>query len=326
MISIHSFIPILIGSLVLITYILGMLFFYRHQEKTEEKIWKQRLDQLFAVTDTEKKAALSLIKDDVSAESYFQSKLPKIEGMKQWIQHAGFNFSPAVFIESAAGLGITVFVLFFVIFHISLVLSLLISLVVSLVLPWAFLAFFQRIQKKRFMREFPVALDIMRRALRAGYSADRALEMVAEQQNTAIGRAFRMISDKMRLGEPAEQVLTEMSNRIGIDEFRMLAVVFVLQRETGGSLAEAAENFAKVIQARENLRKKISALTGEVRMTAMVLTALPFFILGAIYVTTPQYLNPLFSTDRGHILLMVGGVLLFVGIGIIFRMSYKEMY
>ncbi|MBS0272579.1 MAG: type II secretion system F family protein [Proteobacteria bacterium] len=320
-------IPIFTGSIILIAYVLGLIYFYRRKETEENLNWKTRLEQVLFASKQEKSAALSLIKDDPANESYFHSKLPKVEGLRQWIQHAGFDFSPIVLLGGAAGLGVGVFFVLFVIFHISLMFSVLVGLAASLIIPWGFLTFFRYRQKKKFMVEFPIALDIMRRALRAGYSADRALEMVAEQQtNSSIGKAFRMIGDKMRLGESVETVLTDMSNRIGIDEFRMLAIVFVLQRETGGSLAEAAENFSKIIHARTSLRKKIASLTAEVRVTAVILSSIPFFIMGAVYVVSPKYLDPLFITDKGKFLLMIGTTMLISGIVILIRMSYKDIY
>lgn len=324
--STHLLISIFAGLLVILAYVLGVVYFYRQKESSADTNWKKRLEQILFVSNQEKSAALSLIKDDPSSETYFQSKLPKIDGLKQWIQHAGFDINPFVFVGGAAGLGVTISFVLFTIFQMSILFSILIGLVSSLLIPWGFLSFFRRRQRKKFLIEFPIALDIMRRALRAGYSADRALEMIAEQQDNSVGKSFRMMNDKMRLGESAESVLTEMANRIGIDEFRMLAIVFVLQRETGGSLAEATENFSKIIQARANLRKKISALTAEVRVSAIILSSIPFFILGAVYVFSPRYLDPLFVTDKGKFLLMVGTIMLFTGIGIIVRMSYKEIY
>jgi len=103
------------------------------------------------------------------------------------------------------------------------------------------------LKKNKFLEEFPIALDMIHRALRAGHSSERALEMVAARSTGPLGGVFQQISDKIRLGEPPEIVLAEMSNRIGIDEFRMLSIVLVLQRETGGSLAESVENFSKII-------------------------------------------------------------------------------
>lgn len=123
-----------------------------------------------------------------------------------------------------------------------------------------------------------------------------------------------------------EIALAEVANRLGIEEFRMLAIVLILQRETGGSLAEVTDNFANIIRARENLRKKVQSLTAEVRVTAIILTSIPIFIFGIIYVVNRTYFNPLFYTEKGHILLLIGGGMLVSGIAIIMKMAYREYY
>ena len=319
------FVPILGAILVLAGYGFYIVF-YRLYKRGEGIVdWKKRLAESGAISQKEKQEALSLLKDQRSPDAYFKSKLPKVEGLTQWIQHAGLNISPPLFIAVNGIIGLSVFLLLFM-WKMNLLFSFLLAISVSFVLPWVFIMFLTSRRKKEFLEEFPIALDVIRRALRAGYSTDRALEMVAEQQKGPIGKIFHTIGDKMRLGETLEAVLGEMANRLGIDEFRMLSIVLVLQRETGGSLAEATDKFAKIIRARESLRKRVKALSAEVRVTAMILASLPFFILGAVYTTSPQYLDPLFYTEKGHMLLIVGGLMLFTGIGIMIRMAYKDIY
>jgi tight adherence protein B len=223
-------------------------------------------------------------------------------------------------------LDLLLFISLYMFFNISLILSFLIGVVLSFMITWGGISYLRNRNKELFLQEFPIALDIIRRALRAGFSTEKALEIVAEQQKGLIGNAFKTISDRMRLGENTEAILADMSNRIGLNEFRLLAIVFVLQRETGGSLADSAENLANVIRARENLRKKVKSVTGEVRATAAVLTSLPFVSLFLIYLARPKYLEPLFITQAGNYLLIIGGVFLFLGVIIIYRMTHKDLY
>ena len=321
-----NFIALLGGLLVLVGYGFFIVFYRYHKGNEEVLDWQRRLDEIGVISTKEKEAALSLLKDQGSPDSYFKSKLPRVEGLQQWIQHAGINMNPTLFITIFIIIGLIIFLTFFMVLRLNLLISSLLGISFSFLLPWILVTIFTHRRKKEFLDEFPIALDVIRRALRAGYSSDRALEMVAEQQKGPIGKIFHTISEKMRLGESAEAVLADMANRLGVDEFRMLAIVLVLQRETGGSLAEATDNFAKIIRSRQTLRKKVKALSAEVRVTAMILTAIPFFIMGAIFVSSPRYLDPLFYTDRGHTLLLIGGGMLFLGIGIMMRMAYKDIY
>lgn len=318
------FFSIFSGILILFLYIY-FLYLYKQKAKKEEN-WQKRLNQLLSPSGEEKKEAISLIKKAAPSDFYFQSKLQKIEGLREWLQQAGLNISPIQFFLLALAFGVTVFLIFYVYFKVSIFPSILLGSIISFIIAWGVLSYLRNRNKELFLREFPVALDIIRRALRAGFSTEKALEMVAEQQKGLIGQAFKTISDRLRLGETTEDVLADMSNRIGVNEFRLLAIVFVLQRETGGSLADSAENLSKVIRAREYLRQKVKSLTGEVRTTAAVLTCLPFFSLGLIYFASPRYLDPLFTTEQGKYLVIVGGVLLLIGVTTIIRMTHKDLY
>lgn len=324
MISDSYFYPLLASILVLICYLYYL--YIDKREKAEEANWRERLNQLLKPQEEERREVDLLIKKGDPSEFFFQSKLQKIEGLHEWLQQAGLKLSPLQFSAFFITLEVILFLVLYVYFNISLIISFLIGIVFSFIIAWGGISYLRNRNKELFLQEFPIALDIIRRALRAGFSTEKALEIVAEQQKGRIGIAFKTISDRMRLGENTETVLADMSNRIGINEFRLLAVVFVLQRETGGSLADSAENLANVIRARENLRKKVKSVTGEVRATAAVLTSLPFVSLLFIYLASPKYLEPLFITQAGNYLLIIGGIFLFLGVIIIFRMTHKDLY
>ncbi|MBY0292903.1 MAG: type II secretion system F family protein [Alphaproteobacteria bacterium] len=313
------------GSIFLVMAIYVFFVYYR-KIKNEKFDWKKRISASPSLLVDEKVTSTSLLKDQSYSEQHFKSKLVRVEGLREWLQHGGITVSPSLFIAIFALVGLISGSIFYFILHLNGIISVLLGVGLSLMIPWILVLYLTSRQTNLFLNDFPTALDTMRRALRAGYSADRTMEMVAEQQAGLVGEVFRVITEKMRLGESAETVMAEMSNRLGINEFRMLSIVFILQRETGGSLAEAMESYAKIIRARTSLRKKIKALSAEVRVTAMILSAVPFFILGAVYITSPRYLDPLFFTERGNHLLLVGGAMLVVGIGIMFRMAYKEVY
>lgn len=321
--SLINIISLITGVLVLLGY--GLYFLYLSEYQAGRKVnLSKKIKRLFEDSNEKEKSQISLLK--TSSDNYFKSKLPKIEGLQEWIQHSGLEIKPAIFIFASIIVGVIAGVSIFVFFHHKIFISILLGTVSAFFFPWLFIALMTKQRKKNFLEEFPIAMDIIRRALRAGHSIDRAITMVVEQMEGPVGGAFKRMIDQLNLGRPFEEVLAEMANRVGIDDFRMLAIVIVLQRETGGSLAEAIDNFSKIIRSRQYLRKKIKALTAEVRVTAMILTAIPFVIFGAVYVTTPNYFDPLFYTDRGQTVLIAGIAMLALGIGLIIRMTYQETY
>ncbi len=311
--------------IVLVSYGLILFFLSNYKKNKEQLDLKRRLGDLTISQKEIHKA--SLIKEPTAdSDSFFKSKLPKVEGLTQWIQHSGFNINPFFFVEASILLGLISFFIIFFLLKIKFLFCFLSGVLISFIVPWSFISFFTIIQKKKFLEELPTALDMIQRALKAGYSSEKAIEMVSLRTSGPIGKVFQQISEKMTLGESPEAVLADLSNQVGIDEFRMLSIVLILQRETGGGLAEAVENFSKIIRARQNLKKKVKALTGEVRATAIILTSIPFVISGVIISISPQYLDPLFFTPRGHVVLFIGGGMLTLGIAIIFRMAYKDIY
>lgn len=324
---------ILAASAVILGYVIYMILKARHKIDDAKARWNERIDKMsgspLAVEEEDGVGQVDgnpLIKTKTGTESYFSSKIPKIEGFKEWILHAGIEVNIFVFMGVSFIVGVFFGLGFFMFFHAGTTLSILFGVLGMFLLPWLFIGYLTRRRKNLFLQDFTQALDMIRRALQAGHSVDRALVMVVDHMGGPVGDAFKRVTEKMRLGETVENVLGEVANRVGVDDFRMLAIVIVLQRETGGSLAEAMENFAKVIRARQNLRKKIKSLTAEGRMTAIILISIPFFVLGAIYFTTPTFLNPLFNTAKGQNLLIIAGVMMGSGITMILRMVYKEVY
>lgn len=312
------------AGLILIGYVIYFLYISKRQQQLNKEKWLGKIKDTMSNLSSPEKDDLSLIK--ATPDTYFKSKIPKIVTLETWLQHAGLEINSSAFILISLLIGLFFAAIIFVFLNANILSSILVGATTGLLLPWTFVAFLTNQRKKKFLDDFPAALDIMRRALKAGHSMERSLSMVAEQQSGVVGESFKKMMDSLRIGQPFEEVLTEMSNRIGIDDFRLLAIVIVLQRETGGSLSEAMNNFAQVIRARQTLRKRVKSLTAEVRMTAIILTSIPFFIFGAIYVTTPSYFDPLFYTETGKKLFLFGILMLFIGIFIIYRMSHKEYY
>ncbi len=326
-ISLVNIISIVSAASFVVMYAFIFFFLSSRKKRQDELHWTRRLGEILKSPLQKEIKESSLIKEPSSDPAFrFKSKLPKVEGFKQWLQHAGFTIDPIVFIGASISLGFIIFFILWFAFGADFLFSLLFGTASSFILPWLFITYFTNVEKNKFLADFPIALDMIHRALRAGHSSERAIEMVATRVEGPVGKVFQQISEKMNLGGPPEIVLTDISNQIGIDEFRMLSIVLILQRETGGSLAEAIENFSKIIRARQNLKKKVSALTGEVRATAAVLTSIPFVIVSLIYVSSPKYLDSLFYTSSGHTLLLIGGGMLLTGITIIFRMAYKDIY
>lgn len=318
-------ISVSLAIVLFLGYVLFRVILSYRQKKMEEERWQKRLKDVLIVKG-ETVGETNFLKESADPQAYLRINNSRGKFLALWLQHAGLEAKPIIFLGGSAVFGGLVSFLIFIVFQKSLTFSLLIGILSGVLFPWLWVTYLVKKKRNKFLDEFPVALDMIHRALRAGHSADHALEMIAAQATGDIGKVFQQIIDKIHLGESPENALSETSDRLGVDDFRMLAIVLVLQREMGGGLAEAIENLSNIIRARQNLQKKVKALTGEVRMTAIILTCIPFVMGTLIYVTSPHYLDSLFYTSRGHIVLIFGGIMLSIGVTIIFRMAYKETY
>ncbi len=167
----------------------------------------------------------------------------------------------------------------------------------------------------RLLEQFPDALGLVVRAVRAGVPVAEGIKMVAAELPAPIGREFRQVADAIAIGTDLEQALWDLARRTGLPEFRFFVVTVVLQRETGGNLTETLDNLADVIRKRRAVRQRAKALTAEARMSIMVLAVLPFVAGGGLWLINPDYLLKLFTTAEGRGLLAAALCSLGVGLG-----------
>jgi len=188
--------------------------------------------------------------------------------------------------------------------------------------------FVQRLIKRRlaaFTRQFPDAIDLIVRALRAGLPLGEALISIGDECADPIGAEFRRVAGAMALGRSVEQALWDVERNIDSAELRFFIISIVTQMQTGGNLGETLGGLADVLRQRAQMRMKVKAMTGEARASAMVLGSLPFIIALLMFFTNPEYIMPLFTDQRGWVLLAGGGVMLTMGVGIMAKLVNFEI-
>jgi Flp pilus assembly protein TadB len=165
-----------------------------------------------------------------------------------------------------------------------------------------------------FLAQLPDILDMIIRASHAGVPVTQSLRDVGQAFAWPAGPEFRLIGDSLHLGNDMTVVLDEAERRIRLPDFSFLTVCLLLQRETGGSLSATLSNLASVIRSRRDLRLKTRALTAEGRLSGTVISIIPIFILGVLWIVNPNYIAILFNTETGRTLLMVAAGMLVAGI------------
>ena len=156
-------------------------------------------------------------------------------------------------------------------------------------LPLMFLNFKATRTRKKMQEQFPVALDVFVRGLRAGHPIAAALDLLTTEMPDPIGSQFGLAVDEVTYGAELRDALQSMAERWDLDDMRMFVVSLSVQNETGGNLAEILENLSKVIRERQSMMMKVRALSSEGRMTAVMLTVLPIFTFTLLFLLNPAF-------------------------------------
>ena len=180
-------------------------------------------------------------------------------------------------------------------------------------LPLLWVLFRRRRRLKAFAAQLPDALEMLSRSLRAGQSLGFGFNMVAEEMSPPIGREFGRAFEEQNLGVPLEETLQSLTDRVPNLDLKFFATAVVLQRQTGGDLAEILDKIGALIRDRFRIWGQVQALTGEGRLSGVVLLALPFVLFIAVYQLNPDYLMVLFTDPMGKKMLAVAIFMQIVG-------------
>lgn len=161
----------------------------------------------------------------------------------------------------------------------------------------------------------PEAVDLMGRAMRAGYSLPASFVMVADEVSDPLGPEFRKTADELNYGLPFREALLNLQHRYPLEDLRFLITAVLLQKETGGNLVELLDNIGSLLRARINLRQKVRVYTAQGRMTGIILVAIPFILFVLLNLIHPGYSQPMFEDDTGR--KIIYGALVSMAFGIV---------
>ncbi|KLE31232.1 type II secretion system F family protein [Aurantiacibacter luteus] len=223
-------------------------------------------------------------------------RLP-LTGIQRAVSGSGISYSLGQVLFAMAVLTLVVF--FLILIGIAstefqatagvLLLSVVISACIGIFIPLMVLSAMASRRRRRVEQQFPIALDVFVRALKAGHPIASALSLLTMEMEDPIGSEFGLVSDEISYGSNLTDALSDMAERWDSDDIRMFVVSLTVQSETGGNLAEILENLSTVIRARASLFLKVRALSSEGRMTGWLLTALPIFAFVGMFLVNPEF-------------------------------------
>jgi tight adherence protein B len=259
---------------------------------------------------------VSLLKDLPPGVGIF-SRFPGVQSTVDLLLKAGLWQKRSTFLLSSMLLFLVLCLSLRQLHPFGIPLGLPLAFVLSYWLPRWYLRRRIRKRNEQFLNLFPDTVDMIVRSVRSGHPLNTAMRMIAENMESPVKEEFRQVVDEVSYGRTLSEALSRMALRIDEQDLNFFVVVLSVQQETGSSLAEVLTNLSSIIRKRRQLRLKIRALTSEGRATSYVLGGLPVVEFIGLYLVTPAYLEPLFNTFQGNVMLGIAVGLIALAIWIV---------
>jgi tight adherence protein B len=230
------------------------------------------------------------------------TRMGSLEAVQLHIDRAGLDVRAGAFVCLDALAGFAAFVLLLNAKSIGVAM---LGGAAAILAPWLVLHVRALKRSRAFERQLPEILDTLAASLRAGHGFDHGLQTVATDLGEPAGREFKRVVAEVHLGRSLEDALAELGRRIRSADLQFVLDAIAIQRQVGGSLAELFELVATTVRSREQFRRNLRAITGQVRISANVLTGLPIVAAVLLTLVNPSYMSPLWNTSSGHILALV---------------------
>ena len=269
-----------------------------------------------AAANTQRRKTMQNVLKDLERKQAEKKVRPSLQ---RRIAQAGLQASPRTFWIASGGAA--VFAASVCLFAgLPILVIVLASFAVGLGLPrWA-IQFLTKRRQKKFTSEFANAIDVIVRSVKTGLPTNEALKIVAKEIAEPVAGEFSKLCEGLKVGVTMEQGLRRMYENMPTPEVNFFTIVMNVQSKSGGNLSEALGNLASVLRERKRLGGKIKALSAEAKASALIIGCLPPGVTVMVYITTPDYIMPLFTTRPGNLMLAFCAVWMSLGVFIMKKM------
>jgi tight adherence protein B len=243
--------------------------------------------------------------------------------LREFLRQAGVRMKPAKLLL-VCGVAAVVADLIAAQFHLRFPIPVVIGVAAGLI-PIGVVAWMRKRRLRRFEEYFPEALDLLGRAVRAGHAFTTGLEMIAKESTEPIAGEFRATFDEQNFGLPLRDALLNLADRVPLIDVRFFVTALLIQKETGGNLAEILDGLAHVIRDRFRIYREVQVKTAQGRLTAGILIGLPLFMMFVLSLINPHYIGILFTDPKGPTVLVIAAVLQIIGAAILWKIIHIEV-
>ncbi|MBX9827846.1 MAG: type II secretion system F family protein [Xanthobacteraceae bacterium] len=230
------------------------------------------------------------------------------------IQQAGLSWSKNQYLMIAAGLGLFAFIMAFVVSG-ALLPALAAGFAAGCGLPLWLLAFLKKRREKKFLDALPDAVDVIVRGIKAGLPLADSLKVIANDSPEPVKGEFKTIIETQTIGMPLGEACGKLYERMPLPEANFFGIVISIQQKAGGNLSEALGNLSRVLRDRKKMKGKIQAMSMEAKASASIIGSLPIAVGVLIWLTSPNYIELLWTTDLGRMMML--GCATWMAIGVL---------
>ncbi|HLL26713.1 MAG TPA: type II secretion system F family protein [Xanthobacteraceae bacterium] len=235
------------------------------------------------------------------------------------LQRAGLDWSKRQFWMASAGFGLVVLLASWFM-GAELYVAAIFAVAAGFALPRWVLSFLKKRRENKFLEELPNAVDVIVRGVKAGLPIGDCIRIIANETQEPVKSEFRAIAESTAMGIPLSDAAAKLFDRIPLPESNFFGIVVAIQQKAGGSLSEALGNLSRVLRERKKMKAKIQAMSMEAKASAGIIGSLPIAVMILVYLTSPNYIELLWTTPMGHLMLFGSGVWMTIGILVMRKM------
>ncbi len=285
------------------------------ERRSHARVLRERLSTVQQASERHASEELALLRDELLSEiptlNRMLQRSPSISRLQHFLNQADVKMRAGKFLLFTLGSGALLGLA--VLFLTDTPLFAAGGLLLGLFIPYFYVSFQRTRRFQKFEELFPEAIDTLARAVRAGHAFTTALELIANEMAEPVSTEFRKLFEEQKFGLPLRDALLNLAERMPIVDVKFFVTAVMLQRETGGNLAEILDNLSYVIRERFKILRQVRVYTAQGRLTMMLLMALPPIVVVVMMVMNPDFIKPLFYDKMGHAMIVVGITLQTIG-------------
>jgi tight adherence protein B len=285
------------------------------ERSARARLIKDRLESERKAPERAPEEELALLRDEqlsqIPALDNLLRRSSRIAGLQKMLAQGGLDIRAGNFLALSAVAAIVTSIVFYIFSQRVEVAWF--GILIGFVVPYFYASYRRTKRFAKFEELFPEAIDTLARAVRAGHAFTTALEMITNEVAEPIAGEFRQLFEEQKFGMPVRDALINLTERMPLVDVKFFVTAVMLQRETGGNLAEILDNLSYVIRERFKIQRQVRVYTAQGRLTMGLLMGMPPIIVVVMMTLNPSFIRPLFSDPIGHTLLVAGITLQTVG-------------